>query len=259
MKFVLVSNRTLEELNRTINKSNRTLVEWHKRHLLNEDTDYGAWREIENAIDNAIDNLTYQQLDKIMKGLGGYVNDFNGGAPYFIDRYGDIISAEDSYASDEKEVGDTIHYDYAGYVFDQLLKCPSECQEYVDNNIYGIEDSMLDKMLSLGVIRVNTGTSDVEERCYCALPDKKDFVLNDSQYDALDKFFWWAKEHGNEVQVYFGEDSNLYYLFDEKYNTPEKLIERVKQYYSGMSVKEALNEDENNPDIEKQRDRKSVV
>ena len=216
MRIKPLSNRTIRESKRTITKSNRTLV---------EDDNSLSWetfRDVDRNINDTIKGLTYSQLDKIMKDLGGYVNDFNGGAPYFIDRYGDIISVEDSYASSETGLDEIIHYDYAGVVFDELLKYPYKWQTYIDDKISEIEDRLLDKMLSLGVIRVNTGTSDVEERCYCALPDKKDFVLNGSQYDALDKFFWWAKEHGNEVQVYFGEDSNLYYLFDEKYNTPDR-------------------------------------
>lgn len=247
MKFVLVSNRTLEELNRTITKSNRTLV---------EDME-SEWREIENAIDN----LTYQQVDKGMKELGGYVNDFNGGAAYFIDRYGGIISVEEAIAlsGSRKYLDDIIHMDYADLLFDELFldrydDWADAAQEYATDT----QDLMLEKMCSLGIIRVNTGTGDVDERCYCALPEKNDFVLNGSQYDALDKFFWWAKEHSGEVQVLW-DDSNLYYLFDDKVNTVDKLIERIKQYYSGLSVKEALNEDENNPDIEsKENNSKSL-
>lgn len=245
MKIKPLSNRTIRESNRTITKSNRTLV---------EDME-SEWREIENAIGN----ITYQQADEGMKELGGYVNDFNGGSPYFIDRYGDIISVDEAVTSAGEGDDDIIHMDYAGLLFDTLFAYRYyEWEEAAEEYATDIQDYMMDKMMSLGIIRVNTGTSDVEDRCYCALPDKKDFVLNGSQYDALDKFFWWAKENKEGVQVYMGDAPTLYYAFDKEINTPDKLINRVKQYYNGFSVKEALNEDENNPDIEKQKEQLEV-
>ena len=202
---------------------------------LNEDMD-SEWREIENAIGN----ITYQQADEVMKELRGYVNDFNGGSPYFIDRYGDIISVDEAVTSAGEGDDDIIHMDYAGLLFDTLFAHRYyEWEEASEEYTTDIQDYMMDKMMSLGIIRVNTGTSDVEERCYCALPDKKDFVLNDSQYDALDKFFWWAKENKGDVQVYMGDAPTLYYAFDKEINTPDKLINRVKQYYNGFSVNEA--------------------
>ena len=227
----------------------RTIVD-----SLNEDME-SEWREIENAIDN----LTYQQVAVGMKELGGYVNDFNGGSPYFIDRYGDIISVDKAVTSAGEGDDDIIHMDYAGILFDTLFAYRyDDWEDATEEYSTDIQDYMMDKMMSLGIIRVNTGTSDVEDRCYCALPDKKDFVLNDSQYDALDKFFWWAKENKEDVQVYMGDAPTLYYVFDKDINTPDKLVNRVKQYYKGFSVKEALNEDENNPDIEKQKEQLEV-
>lgn len=222
---------------------------------LNEDME-SDWKEIQNEIDN----LTYQQVDKGMKEFRGYVNDFNGGAVYFIDRYGDIISVEEAMEHSGEDVDDIIHMDFAGLLFDELfIDRYDDWEETAEEYTTDIQDYMMDKMMSLGIIRVNTGTSDVEERCYCALPDKKDFVLNGSQYDALDKFFWWAKENKEDVQVYMGDAPTLYYAFDKEINTPDKLLNRVKQYYNGFSVKEALNEDENNPEIEKQKEQLEIA
>lgn len=221
---------------------------------LNEDME-SEWKEIQNEIDN----LTYKQVDKGIKELRGYVNDFNGGAVYFIDRYGDIISVEEAMKNSGENVDDIIHMDFAGLLFDELFIYKYyDWEETAEEYSTDIQDCMMDKMMSLGIIRVNTGTGDVDERCYCALPDKKDFVLNGSQYDALDKFFWWAKENKEDVQVYMGDAPTLYYAFDKEINTPYKLLNRVKQYYNGFSVKEELNEDGNNPGIEKQKEQLEV-
>lgn len=259
MRIKPLSNRTIRESKRTIAKSNRTLVEEYSDNELNARSFV-----IFDAADEAIANITYPEIKNLIDKVGGRRSTVDKSSPCFVDRYGEVISVNDSVGSG----GRAMHYDYAVEMVKEIYKklgfmeteLDKQCIEdgWVDTE--SLSDQLQSKMLEYGVFRINPGTNAVENRFYCVLPARGDYRLTDSQYDTLKDFLWLSEELGrHRIIVFFGDDGydiNNFHLRDGF--GPDEILKEIKSYYGGFSVREELNEDTNCADIEKQKEQLEV-
>ena len=152
--------------NRTITKSNRTLVEEltsiEKRSI-----------EIEDEMLYIIENLDYKDIIPLMDELGGKVSKIDKDSPCFVNRYGEVISVGEA-------TGDDMHFGYMqsllSLLFDKYGFSKNDtdreaCTEYIDRE--DLIEYLFERMVNLGIYRINTGTNGVERRFYCVLPDKE--------------------------------------------------------------------------------------
>ena len=230
MKFTIIDNKQLNEGN-----YNQTTTDIDS---FLDDEEFDEY--VDRVLDEFITNLTYDSLHKIMTVVGGHIGEEPSSySPQFIDKYGDVISVDVALKKEE-----TTHDDYAQeilktyLIWEGIIEEDEDVPTDVETVIVEQGSDLLNKMLKLGIARINPGTSSVEKRFYCVLPDKRDFILNGSQLDTLKKFF--ELRQGNVI-VFLGDYPYRYFIKNGKTSsssdvTPDSLIHEVSMYYSGINI-----------------------
>lgn len=186
------------------------------------------------VVTNKFENMS---SDDIIKLLGiPHSNNIDTSSPMFILPNGAIISVANAAKLIDLDFSSNIHSDMVFVILSAIAKKLG--QEWTMND-KRYEDRRLD-FLTYGLdwARINTGTTWLEDRFYCVLPNH----MTSAQYRSLEKWLEWGTDNGKEeVLVYVGRDEvNQTYYFDETF--PEDIIKKVKRYYSSGRLYENRNE-----------------
>lgn len=194
-----------------------------------------------NSVDIEEITTKFEQMssDDIINLLGIPHSDaIDTNSPMFILPNGSIISVTQAGKLIGQRLEDNIHSDMVYVILSAIAK--SLGQEWnIDDKRY--EEKQLDFLTyGLNWARVNTGTTWLEDRFYCVLPNH----MTSAQYRSLEKWLEWGTDNNkDEVLVYVGRDEvNQTYYFNETF--PEDIIKKIKRYYSSGRLYESL--DKNN-------------
>lgn len=208
--------------------------------------------EIDDDIEAYLEDLPYSSIKRYMDRVGGKVEEIDIHSPCFVDRYGEIYSVVKSNAvvlGGDRD--NATHGDYLdeilqiiyneSHLYDNPLD--KECVDGGWINEDSHKDALQDAMDKVGILRINTGTNAVEHRFYCVLPGVNDYRLNESQLEALNKFFWLAKElNKDRIIIFFGDDYRFQYRLRDDFS-PDDLTEEVRKYYEGNKLHSRWDED----------------
>ena len=192
--------------------------------IINEFLD--VWDEFYHcSTEDILDLLEYTPSDKI-----------DESSPMFILPNGKIVNVNDVLKQWRYKYP-LVHHALPQVMAYIILK--DICSSYgkqVEQFMYE-EDSLLDKVTdeminnltySKDWARINCGTSYVETRFYCVLPN----YMKSAQYSALEEWLLWGEQNNrHEVLVFCGnEHQSQKYKFDELFT--EGIMKKIKRFYS---------------------------
>ena len=192
----------------------------------------GITNEINDSnIHLIVKDILSTPIEDIINSLGytTHNNPERAGAMFILPN-GEFIFSSDYDCSTHQDFIEKLIEDYA------KLKYPN-AQFYAHK--MRIAENVMEALLKIqGLIRCNSGSTDIEGRFYCVLQSRFDATSpTNSQYDALLKYFDLGVSLGRSVGIYCGEAYNLYSLTDY---IPEELIKLIRRYYSSGRLYEAL-------------------
>ena len=155
-------------------------------------------------------------------------------SPMFILPNGTILSVNKVAKSIGIDLYDSKHSDIIYVILYAIAKKLGV--DYDNDDPYYEEQNLNRLTYELDWVRINCGTTWLESRFYCVLPNH----MTSSQYHSLEKWLEWGYDnHEEEVLVFVSsyEDHQTYQFND---NFPEDIIKKIKRYYSSGRLYEGL-------------------
>ena len=197
---------------------------------LNEDVKEIVSIDDSNLNDYIQEYIYPMSLDEILSYLDVEYTDEVERGPSFILPNGKFLSVGRNYKDwdpDEWLIHDYVLLDICDKVFEDKIG-----YDNLDKD-YSYSDDMAEVFTdNYGVIRINTGEFESENRFYCVLPERALKKPTASQYDSLRKFFDYGFEKGQkEVLIFFGVQSAREHTYSLVENTSDEIIKKIMRYY----------------------------
>ena len=195
--------------------------------LIKEDTDneYGKLNDIIDAVKKTSDK---EIVDDVATGFAE--------GPMFVLPDGEIIGI-DNYSIEGES-----HFDILFNIVDNIAYHKFDGKSIDDFGDYGdVVGEILDYVCNdRKWIRFNTGTTEVEERCYIVLNKERP---TNAQFDAIEEFLQYGDDIGKDEVIVYIETSNInpvskVYSYDEY--LPEDIIKKIKRYYASGVLYETV-------------------
>lgn len=214
----------LTDLNDVYNESLNEDFEQKEFDVNNWNIDDFLHKDIFNhSIYDLIDLTNLEVVDKVQED-----------GPQFILPNGKILISS-GYEDTHQELIETLIIEAFTYIYSYDF--------YNNDDVFkNLRDyDVLDRFTDIyNLIRINSGTSYVEERCYCVLPKDRP---TESQYRQLQNFFDLVyKQNRESILVFLGYDSHEYYTNNI---ISDDIIKSIKRGYNTGTLYESLEDTSN--------------
>lgn len=203
---------------------------------INEETEDIVVIDDYNMSEYIHDNVFSKSLNQILNlGEIEVTNTISKKSPQFILPNGSIIDAH-KYLEDWEIEGEEVHAHVLDRIFIRIMENSTDNIDFMFSSTSEFLDEFTDVY---GLVRINPGTSEVENRFYCVIP-YKGTKMTSYQYDKLEEFLniGMLELDKKDVTVMSTEGEYAHYYFKETF--PEDIIKKIKRYYSSGRLMEEV-------------------
>lgn len=181
-------------------------------------------------------NVFSKSLNQILDlGEVEVTNTISKKSPQFILPNGSIIDAH-KYLEDWDIEGEEVHAHVLDRIFTRIMENNTDNIHFMFSSTFEVLDEFTDVF---GLVRINPGTSEVENRFYCVIP-YKDTKMTSYQYDKLEEFLNIGMLELNKKDVIVMSTGGEYARYYFKETFPEDIIKKIKRYYSSGRLMEEV-------------------
>lgn len=181
-------------------------------------------------------NVFSKSLNQILDlGEVEVTNTISKKSPQFILPDGSIIDAH-KYLEDWDIEGEEVHAHVLDRIFTRIMENNTDNIHFTFSSTSEVLDEFTDVY---GLVRINPGTSEVENRFYCVIP-YKDTKMTSYQYDKLEEFLNTGMLELNKKDVIVMSTGGEYARYYFKETFPEDIIKKIKRYYSSGRLMEEV-------------------
>lgn len=203
---------------------------------INEETEDTIVIDDHNMSKYIHDNVFSKSLNQILDlGEVEVTNTISKKSPQFILPNGSIIDAH-KYLEDWDIEGEEVHAEVLDRIFIRIMENNTDNIDFMFSSTFEFLDEFTDVY---GLVRINPGTSEVENRFYCVIP-YKDTKMTSYQYDKLEEFLNIGMLELNKKDVIVMSTGGEYARYYFKETFPEDIIKKIKRYYSSGRLMEEV-------------------